>query len=185
MTEHLRRRRATTRAGATAFVIALTLAVVVGTASAHVDLEPSKAKAGSTTTLVFSPLNEESDAGTVKVEVLFPRGHPIAGAVPETSDAWTANVTTRTARKAVTGPDGAKTRTVVDRVTWTGGPSPTSGAFDLPGLTVGRLPTDTKKLEFKVIQTYANGHVDRWYQKTVPGTPEPEAPAPVLRLTKR
>ena len=161
------------------------LVISAGAADAHVDLEPSKAKAGSTRTLVFSPLNEEKDAGTVKVEVLFPRQYPIASAVSPPTDGWTAEVTTRTVRKAATGPDGNKTRDVVDTVTWTGGPSAMSGSFDLPGLTVGTLPTNAKQLTFKVIQTYANGHVDRWYQKTVPGTPEPDAPASVLKLAKR
>jgi len=165
-------------------IASLWLAVGTSAASAHVELEPSTAKAGGTATLVFSPLNEEKDAGTIKVEVLFPRSFPIVSAVPQTGNAWTVDVTTRTVRKPVSGPDGKKTRSVVDKVTWIGGPSATSGSFALRGLTVGKLPTKAKQLEFKVIQTYANGHVDRWYQKTVPGTPEPEAPAPVLRLTK-
>src|SRR5829696_4428830 len=81
------------------------LAVGTSAASAHVGLEPSTAKAGSTPTLVFSPLNEEKDAGTVKVQVLFPREYPIASAVPQTADAWSAAVKMRTIRKAVAGPD--------------------------------------------------------------------------------
>src|SRR5215204_3136447 len=53
-------------------------AVAANTAGAHVDIEPTRAKAGSTTAIVVSPLNEEDDAGTTKVEVLFPSAYPIA-----------------------------------------------------------------------------------------------------------
>jgi len=163
---------------------ALALGVVATAAGAHVEVEPPRAKAGGTVDLVFSPLNEEDDAGTTKVEIVFPKQYPIATATPEASDTWQAAVSTRKVRKPITAADGKKTRTAVDTVTWTGGPSATSGNFELPAITVGRLPENTKQLVFKVVQTYANGHVDRWIQKSVRGTPEPEFPAPVLRVTK-
>jgi len=159
-------------------------AVAANTAGAHVDIEPTRAKAGSTTAIVVSPLNEEDDAGTTKVEVLFPSAYPIASAQVQDGDDWQAEVSTRTLRKAIKGSDGKKTRTAVAKITWSGGPSATEGSFALPAATIGPLPTNTKQLVFKVVQTYANGHVDRWIQKSVPGTPEPEFAAPVLRVVR-
>ncbi len=44
------------------------------------------------------------------------------------------------------------------------------------------LPTDTKQIEFKAVQTYSNGEVIRWIESTPKGGPEPELPAPVLKL---
>ncbi len=182
----MRRRAGTTlRLAGCALLASASLGIVAGAAGAHVEIEPTRAKAGSTTAIVFSPLNEEDDAGTTKVEVLFPRAFPVASAQVATADGWEAEVTTRRVRKPITGPDGKKTRTAVEKITWTGGPSPTSGSFDLPAATIGPLPSNTKQLVFKVVQTYANGHVDRWIEKSVPGTPEPEFPAPVLRVVKR
>ncbi len=48
----------------------------------------------------------------------------------------------------------------------------------------GPLPTNTKQLVFKAIQTYSDGTTVNWIQRTVKGAPEPDHPAPVLKLTK-
>lgn len=39
-------------------------------------------------------------------------------------------------------------------------------------------------MTFTAIQTYSNGDVVSWIQTSVKGAPEPDHPAPVLRLTK-
>ena len=163
--------------------VAALVGLMVATAAAHVEIDPRSAKGGTSTQLVFSPLNEESDVGTVKVLVQFPREYPIASAVAQSDATWTPTVKTRKVAKAIPGPDG-KTNRAVDQIIWDGGPSPTDGAFDLPPVTIGPLPTTTKRLYFKVVQTYANGHVDRWIQLPAPGATGPEFPAPVLRINK-
>jgi uncharacterized protein len=73
----------------------------------------------------------------------------------------------------------------VTKITWTataGGLEP--GQFDLFTISAGPLPTNTKKLEFKALQTYSDGETVSWIQKSVKGAPEPEHPAPTLTLTK-
>lgn len=49
-------------------------------------------------------------------------------------------------------------------------------------VSAGPLPTDTKQVEFKAVQTYSDGQVTRWIEETPKGGPEPEFPAPVLKL---
>jgi uncharacterized protein len=85
--------------------------------------------------------------------------------------------------KPVQSDDGAVTEAVT-QITWTatdGGLKP--GEFDLFTISAGPLPTNTNQLVFKVIQTYSDGTTVSWIQQTVKGTPEPEHPAPVLKLT--
>ena len=166
-----------------ALAVTLTLGLMAATAAAHVEIDPESAEGGTTTQVVFSPLNEESDAGTVKVLVQFPRDYPIASAVAQADAIWTPTVKTRKLGKAILGPDG-KTKTAVDHIIWEGGPSPTQGSFDLPAFTIGPLPTNAKRLYFKILQTYANGHVDKWIQLPARGAPDPEFGAPVLKITK-
>jgi hypothetical protein len=50
---------------------------------------------------------------------------------------------------------------------------------------VGQLPSKPSKLVFKAIQTYSDGTVVSWIEPIVKGTPEPEHPTPLLRLTKK
>ena len=72
----------------------------------------------------------------------------------------------------------------MSRITWTAtdrGLAP--GQFDLFTISAGPLPTNTRKLTFKAIQTYSDGTTVNWIQATVKGAPEPEHPAPVLTLT--
>lgn len=52
-------------------------------------------------------------------------------------------------------------------------------------MSMGPLPTDTDQLVFKALQTYDNGEIVRWIDTTAPGGPEPEHPAPVLKLTAK
>jgi hypothetical protein len=50
-------------------------------------------------------------------------------------------------------------------------------------LSLGPLPDAATRLQFKVIQTYSNGDIDRWIQDWPEGTPEPDMPGPVLEVT--
>ncbi len=165
---------------------ALTVGVVALAAlpaGAHVTVKPSSAPKGGFEVLSFNVPNEEPDANTVKVEVTFPTKYPIAFVSTQPMPGWTAAVEKTTLAKPVKTDDGEITQ-AVSKITWTagdGGLQP--GQFDLFTVSAGPLPTKTGKLTFKAVQTYSNGDVVNWIQRTVKGAPEPEHPAPTLTLT--
>jgi len=170
-------------------VVALTavvLVLVVGAlpAAAHVTVRPATAPQGGFEILSFSVPNESDTASTVAVEVDLPTKTPIASVLVQPMAGWTVAIDKTTLAKPVKTDDGEVTQ-AVSKITWTataGGLAP--GQFDLFTISAGPLPTNTKKLVFKVLQTYDDGEVARWIQPTVKGAPEPEFPAPVLTLTK-
>jgi uncharacterized protein YcnI len=97
---------------------------------------------------------------------------------------WTIDVEKTTLAKPVTTDDGQVTQ-AVSTITWTATDSGLlPGQFDLFTISAGPLPTKPKSLTFKAIQTYSNGDTVNWIEASVKGAPEPEHPAPVLRLTK-
>lgn len=152
-------------------------------AGAHVSIKPSSAPKGGFEVLSFNVPNELDDANTVKVEVQFPTKYPIAFVSTQPMVGWTTAVEKATLAKPVKTADGEVTEAVT-KITWTatdGGLKP--GEFDLFTISAGPLPTKTNTLTFKAIQTYSNGDVVSWIQQTVKGAPEPEHPAPTLRLT--
>jgi uncharacterized protein len=159
--------------------------VLVGAlpAGAHVTVNPSSAPKGGFEVLSFNVPNEEPAANTVKLEVDLPTKYPIAFVSIKPMVGWTTAVEKSTLSKPVKTDDGEVTEAVT-KITWTateGGLQP--GQFDLFTISAGPLPTRTNKLTFKAIQTYSNGEVVSWIQKTVKGAPEPEHPAPTLTLT--
>jgi uncharacterized protein YcnI len=166
-------------------VLALALlALVALPAGAHVSITPSSAPKGGSAVLSFNVPNEEPNANTVKLEVLFPTQFPIASVSTQPMYGWTAATETTTLAKPIQTDDGDVTQ-AVSTITWTatnGGLNP--GEFDLFTISAGPLPTRTNKLTFKVVQTYSNGDVVSWIQQTVKGAPEPDHPAPTLTLTK-
>jgi uncharacterized protein YcnI len=159
--------------------------VLVGAlpAAAHVSVKPTSAPKGGFEVLSFNVPNEETAANTVKLEVVLPTKYPIAFVSTQPMFGWTATVEKATLAKPVQTDDGTVTE-AVSTITWTAtdaGLQP--GQFDLFTISAGPLPTKTNKLTFKAIQTYSNGEVVSWIQKTVKGAPQPEHPAPTLTLT--
>lgn len=158
----------------TRLLVALaTIAVVaiVGTAAAfaHTGLTPDEAAPGTVITLELSVQNERPDSGTTQVQLLFPDGTPIAVVELPPVEGWTATV------------DGASLGEPATGVTWTRPDGPPGENPVLP-LRLGPLPAEEGRLQFKVVQTYANGDVDRWIEDWPAGAPEPERPGPVLDL---
>ncbi|MFF4363135.1 DUF1775 domain-containing protein [Streptomyces sp. NPDC001604] len=47
----------------------------------------------------------------------------------------------------------------------------------------GQLPSGTGQLVFKALQSHSDGKIVRWIEEQQPGRPEPENPAPTLKLT--
>ena len=160
----------------------LTLAAAASPAWAHVKIEPESAAKGSDAVLAFAVANEKDPETTTKVEVQFPRDHPIAEALVEAMPGWTAEAT----QFKVTTPietDNGPVTSAVDKVTWTAtGKGIAVENFQEFRVSVG-LPTDADSLAFPTTQTYSDGSVVQWVQLTVPGGPEPDEPAPVLTLT--
>lgn len=160
------------------------VALGASAAVAHVTVNPGSAPKGGFEVLSFNVPNEEPNANTVKLEVELPTKYPIAFVSTQPMPGWTVVTQKTTLAKPVTTDDGQVTE-AVSRISWTatdGGLKP--GEFDLFTISAGPLPTKPNKLVFKAIQTYSDGTVVSWIQQTVKGAPEPEHPAPVLKLTK-
>ncbi|HKE75920.1 MAG TPA: DUF1775 domain-containing protein [Acidimicrobiales bacterium] len=152
--------------------LAVTCATAVGAlllaaapALAHNEWEPATAAPGSTPQLRLKVEDERADAGTTKVELIFPA--PITVAALPAVPGWTATVTDGKVGASGTG------------IVWSGGPAP--GDLALP-VTLGPLPGQPGRMQFKVLQTYDDGSVDRWIDEWAAGAPEPGAPGPVLDL---
>jgi hypothetical protein len=158
---------------ALALIAAIGLVLLLpATAFAHAELDPDEAKPGSVVDLTLMLENEQPDSPTINVQLVFPEGTPLTVAAIKAVAGWTSTVD---GGGAVGGAPGTG-------ITWS---RPADSEIDDPQLpfTIGPLPTTEGPLEFKVLQTYANGVVDRWIESSTPGGPEPEKPAPVLTLT--
>jgi uncharacterized protein YcnI len=148
-------------------IITGVVVLVAGPAFAHVEIErDGQVGADGVVNTTLHVPNEETNAGTVKVALVFP-----AKPVLETATAGAVNGWTATVQK---NPSGA-----VTGVTWAGGPLTGSQEVAFP-LGLGTIPSDTKTVEFKALQTYDNNTVVRWIEVTPAGGAEPDHPAPVL-----
>ena len=156
------------------------VAAVAAPAAAHVTVKPDAAAKGSFSVFSFAVPNESDSASTVKVEVTCPTDHPIAFVSVQPVPGWTWSAETTQLAKPMKTEDGEVSQ-VVSKITWTGG-SIAPGEFQLFTVSAGPLPTDAKSLEFKAVQTYSDGQITRWIEETPKGGPEPEFPAPVLKL---
>ena len=150
-------------ASGVAAVAALVLAVTP--AAAHNEWDPETAAPGSVVDLTLFVEDEQPDAGTTTVELFFPA--PITVAALPAVPGWTAT------------PMDGELGGPASGVTWAGGPAP--GDVELP-IRLGPLPNEPGRLQFKAVQTYDNGEVDRWIDDWPEGAPEPPAPGPVLDL---
>ena len=144
---------------------AAALVVVAAPAAAHNEWQPETAAPGSVIDLTLFVEDEQPDAGTAMVELFFPE--PIRVAALPAVPGWTTTLMDG----QLGGPAGG--------VTWTGGPA--AGDIELP-IRLGPLPSEPGRLQFKTVQTYDNGEVDRWIDDWPEGAPEPPAPGPVLDL---
>lgn len=144
-------------------VVVLVLAAVP--ASAHNEFEPAEAAPGSVVDLKLFVENEQPAAGTSKVQLQFPQ--PITIAALPAVPGWTAT------------PVDGKVGSPATGVLWQGTPSRED--LRLP-IKLGPLPATPGRLQFKTIQTYDNGEVDRWIADWPKGASEPDNPGLVLDL---
>jgi hypothetical protein len=143
---------------------ALVVAVVVtrvAPAVAHTGFEPDEAAPGTIVTVTLNAADERDAAAITKVELFLPENVDVPVADPAGPPGWGANVL-----------DGS--------VVWEGPASDGDQSFTV---TFGPLPTELQRLQFKVLQTYDNGEIDRWIEDHLPGA-EPEMPGPVIDLVE-
>lgn len=174
----MRTRRLLATTAATALLLVGPLA---GAASAHVVVTAPGATQGDEGVLTFR-VPTEKNVPTTKVEVALPTDTPIKAISIKPKAGWTDKVTTAAPSSPLTGENGQAVTEIVTRITWTataGGIKPDS--FDEFEVLADPLPK-VKELVFKVLQTYGDGSIVSWIQEPVAGAPEPDFPAPVLRL---
>lgn len=171
------RRAAVAGALATAGVLAS-----AGAAFAHVTVHPDSYPQGTSDgTLTFRVPDEEDKAGTTKVDITLPADHPIPSVLVTPVAGWTAQVKTTRLATPVKTDDGSVTD-AVSEISWTGGRID-PGQYQDFTIAFGQLPAGTNQLVFKALQTYSDGNIVRWIEEPRSGQPEPEHPAPTLKLT--
>jgi uncharacterized protein YcnI len=172
-----------------ALVVIATVVALAEVADAHVTLYPSSLPKGASDVLVgFAVPNESTtNADVVQLEIDLPTANPILGAHAQAIPGWTVAVVTTQLAKPVTTDDGQITE-AVSKITWTAA-TPAAGfgpdQFMLFNVLAGTLPSNTSTLVFKALQTYSDGTVVSWIEPIVKGTPAPEHPTPILKLTKK
>jgi uncharacterized protein YcnI len=164
---------------ACALLVLAGAALVVARAAAHVTVGPQTATKGGFTTLTFNVPNEQEKAVATNLEVAFPTDHPLAFVSVEPVPGWTVTPTKTKLATPITSDDGEVTE-AVSSISWVGKIEP--GQFQRFAVSVGPLPDDVDQITFPAIQTYDDGTVVRWVDTAVAGQPEPEHPAPVLKL---
>jgi uncharacterized protein YcnI len=131
-----------------------------GIASAHVETDPLAMEAGSSGTVAFNVEHGCDGSPMTDLKIQIPQGVTDVKAVDK--DGWTATVTG-------------------DTIEFKGGPldAATEDHFDVT-LTV---PAQAGDLHFPAIETCEKGELD-WIDIAADGAPEPEFPAPTLKVTE-
>ena len=146
---------------------------LAGSALAHVEVDAPDAAQGGSGTVTFSAESEETTP-LKKLEVVFPAETPMAKVTVPPMDGWTSTVSNG---------DSQNGDPTVSRITWTatalGVPPGQTGKF---AIQVGRFP-EAAEVVMKALVTYADGDVVSWIELQAPGGPEPDHPAPVLKLS--
>lgn len=175
-------KKSTLRVGAT---LAVATVLVLGAplaASAHVNVSPNTAEAGDDIALTFRVPNESASAGTVKVEFDLPTKTPFAGAEYDPVTGWTAEIVTQKLDEPINN-DGVEITEAPVKVIFTAKPGVQikAGQFEEFAIALDVAP-DTGSVEFPTIQTYSDGSVVKWDQKTPAHGDEPEHPAPTVYI---
>lgn len=165
-----------------AVMLIAAVVLIASRAWAHVTINPDEAEQGGFGAFSFRVPNERDDSGTTALTIEFPADDPIPFVSVKPNPGWTATVERTPLPEPVEGEEGEEITEAVSRITWTGGRIG-PGEFDEFDVSMGPLP-ETAELVFNALQTYESGEVVRWIEPTPPGGPEPEFPAPVLRLVE-
>ena len=147
------------------------LALVPGTALAHVTIQPNEYEIGSFARFVVR-VPTERDVATTKVSVQFPENLVFVSFQPK--EGWERTVKMKKLDEPIEV-FGEEVDEVVGSVTWSGGEIG-PGEFDEFGFSA-KVPDEPADLEFGAIQTYAGGEVVRWI-----GPEDSDEPAPHVNI---
>jgi uncharacterized protein YcnI len=144
--------------------LALTLGatgMLAAQASAHAEIGPPTVQKGASQMFTLAVPTEEDNATTTKIVLTVPTGFTI--------DSFEAQPGWKRAVQAT----GTGEQAVVQKVTWTGGRTPTGedSVFRFLG-----LPAKSGDYTFVVEQTYSNGKIVNWS-----GPESSDTPSPVLK----
>lgn len=176
--------RRTLKTACAATLAAGLLAFGVSAASAHVNVNPDDPAAGGYTHLTFNVPNESPTAKTNKLEISLPTDTPFNSVSVKPVEGWTAELVTTTLPKPVTVA-GATVTKAISSVVWTADAAHQIGQdqYQTFSISVGVLPGAGTTVTLPATQTYTDGTVVKWDEKTVEGQPEPEHPAPSFVTT--
>lgn len=151
-------------------------------ADAHVKISPNTAASGDDIELTFRVPNEMQSAATVKVEVDLPTKTPFADAAYQPVPGWTAQIISAKLPKPIVN-DGVKVTQAPIKVIYVADPgvSIKPGQFQDFPIALDLTP-DTGSVAFPTYQTYSDGTVVAWNQRSTKDGQEPENPAPVLYI---
>lgn len=178
--------RRTLKTASAATMAAGLLAFGASAASAHVHVDPDDPAAGGYTHLTFNVPNESPTAKTSKLEVTLPTDTPFTSVSVKPVEGWTAEVITSDLPKPVTV-SGTTVTKAVSSVVWTADAAHQIGQneYQAFSLSVGVLPDAGTTVTLPAAQTYTDGTVVKWDEKTVEGQAEPEHPAPSFVTTAK
>ncbi|MGZ4661304.1 MAG: YcnI family copper-binding membrane protein [Arthrobacter sp.] len=160
------------------------LALGATAASAHVSVDPDDTGANGFSHLTFNVPNESATAKTSKLEVKLPTDTPFTSVSVKPIEGWSAEVITSDLPKPITVA-GATVTKAPSSVVWTADAAHQLAQHQYQGfsLSVGRLPAAGTIVTLPAAQTYTDGTVVNWDQKTVEGQDEPKHPAPAFTTT--
>jgi periplasmic copper chaperone A len=178
--------RRTLKTAAAATMTAGLLAFGAAAASAHVHVDPDDPAAGGYTHLTFNVPNESPTAKTSKLEVTLPTDTPFTSVSVKPIEGWKAEVITGDLPKPVTV-SGTTVTKAASSVVWTADAAHQIGQneYQAFSLSVGVLPDAGTTVTLPAAQTYTDGTVVKWDEKTVEGQAEPEHPAPSFVTTAK
>ena len=163
-------------------VIAITVLAALGAvagAGAHIEPSPGSAPAGSFQLVAFQVPHGCDGSPTKSISIKVPAG--VIYVKPQVKPGW--RITLAKGKLPVPGTlFGEKVTTGVLSVTWSGGSLPDAyyDTFNLDILVPNKVG---KTIYFPTVQRCAKG-VTRWIEIQQKGKPEPEHPAPGLKITK-
>ena len=162
------------------------LAAGAAAASAHVHVDSDDPAAGGYSHLTFNVPNESETAKTSKLEVTLPADTPFTSVSVKPVEGWTAVITTADLPTPVTIA-GATVTKAPSSVVWTADAAHQIGPneYQAFALSVGVLPDAGTTVTLPTAQTYTDGTVVKWDEKTVEGQTEPEHPAPSFVTTAK
>ncbi len=163
------------------------LTLGVAAASAHVKVTPAATDEDGFSQVTFSVPNESATATTSKLEIKLPTDRPFTSVSVKPVDGWTVQVVTSTLPKPVATASGSTVTKAASSVVWTADAAHQIGPdqYQTFSLSVGTLPAAGTTVALPAVQTYSDGSVVNWDQKTVAGQAEPEHPAPSFVTTSQ